>query len=136
MKSKIIILAIVIIGVLIAIYGKDYLYQKAESLKQKNEAEIVNPHAAQSDMDENKEVKPFYHGVVMNFENGGGYTYIEVKEKTEKTFWIAVERADVKKGDYIQFQKELVMHNFKSKALNRTFDEIMFASHLYYKVPE
>ena len=33
---------------------------------------------------------------------------IEVKEKTELTFWIVVERADVKVGDYIRFQKDLV----------------------------
>ena len=138
MKSKIIIVLVIVAGMLLIVFGKDYLYKKAEVVKQANETktEIVNPHDGQNAMGENQEAKPFYQGVVVNFEHGGGYTYIEVKEKTDKTFWIAVEKAEVKKGDFIQFQKELVMHDFKSKALNKTFDEVMFASNLYYKVQE
>lgn len=79
-------------------------------------------------------VKPFYQGEAIKVEHGGAYTYLEVKEHSEKTFWIAVTNSDVKKGDYIRFKKELVTKKFKSKALNRTFDEIMFASNLQHKV--
>ena len=118
------------------VYGKDYLSKSSEPEELFESSAITNPHAGEQAMAENQEEKPFYQGEIVNFEHGGGYTYIEVKEKTEKTFWIAVEKADVKKGDIIQFQKELVMHNFKSKALNKTFDEVMFASNLYHKVPE
>ena len=78
--------------------------------------------------------QPFYQGEVVSVEHGGGYTYLEIKERTDLTFWVALERAEVKVGDFVRFQKEMVAKNFKSKALNITFDEIMFASHLQHKV--
>ena len=79
-------------------------------------------------------VQPYYEGEVMRVEQGGAYTYLEIKEHTEKTFWVAVNATEVKVGDYVRFQKELVAQNFKSKALNRTFKELMFASHLQHKI--
>jgi len=79
-------------------------------------------------------VNPYYQGEVVTVEHGGAYSYLEVKEHTEETFWVAVNSADVKVGDHIRFQKELVTQNFKSKALNRTFKELMFASHLQHKI--
>ena len=78
--------------------------------------------------------KPYYQGEVVSVEQGGAYTYLEVKEHTEETFWVAVNAAEVNVGDYVRFQKELVTENFKSKALNRTFEMLMFGSNLQYKV--
>ena len=77
---------------------------------------------------------PYYQGDVMAVEHGGAYTYLEIQEKTNKTFWVAVSNADVKVGDYVRFQMELVTQNFKSKALDRTFDELMFGSSLQQRV--
>ena len=79
-------------------------------------------------------VKPYYQGEVVTVDQGGAYTYLEVKEHTEETFWVAVGSAEVKVGDYVRFQKELVTQNFKSKALDRTFDELMFGSNLEHKI--
>lgn len=79
---------------------------------------------------------PFYQGEVVSVQQGGSYTYIQVKEKTNKSFWIAASSADVKNGDFIRFQKEVVVKNFKSKALNRVFKELLFASNLQYLVKE
>lgn len=79
-------------------------------------------------------VKPYYQGEVMSVEQGGSYTYLEVKEHSEETFWVAVNASEVKVGDYVRFQKELVTQNFKSKALNRTFKMLMFGSNLQYKI--
>ena len=92
------------------------------------EHKVSNPHK--------KEVNnnPYYQGEVVSVEQAGAYTYLKIKEKTEKTFWVAVNSADVKVGDYVRFQKELVTKNFKSKALKRTFGELMFASKLEYRV--
>lgn len=81
-----------------------------------------------------QEEHPYYQGEVVSVEHGAGYTYLEIKEKTDLTFWVALERVDVKLGDYVMFQKQMIAKNFKSTALNRTFDEIMFASDLRYKV--
>ncbi|WP_309496650.1 hypothetical protein [Sulfurovum sp.] len=79
-------------------------------------------------------VKPFYQGEVVTIENAGPYSYLEIKEHSEKTFWVAVNKTEVKVGDYVRFHKELVTQNFKSKALDRTFEELMFGSNLQYKV--
>ncbi|CAA6811018.1 MAG: Unknown protein [uncultured Sulfurovum sp.] len=79
-------------------------------------------------------VNPYYQGDVVTVEHGGAYSYLEVQEHTGETFWVAVNAAEVKVGDYVRFQKELVSKNFKSKALDRTFDELIFGSHLQYKV--
>ncbi len=79
-------------------------------------------------------IKPYYQGTIVELANAGGYTYLSIKEKTEKTFWIAVSRTEAKVGDYVRFQKELVTTNFKSKALGKKFDELMFASNLEYRV--
>jgi len=88
--------------------------------------------------DGNEESEPvvYYQGEVVSFENGGGYTFIEVKEETELTFWIAVERVDVNMGDIVRFRKELVAKNYTSKSLNKTFDELMFASDIQYQLSE
>ncbi len=99
---------------------------------QAQELKIAPTHNASKA--EEKIVKPYYQGEVISLEHAGGYTYLEVKEHSEQTFWIAITRTEVQLGDYIRFQKELVTKNFKSKTLNKTFEELMFASNLQYRV--
>lgn len=86
-----------------------------------------------SEADKNK---PFYFGTVVEVKHGGAYTYMNVKETTNQTFWVVVSNSDVKEGDYVRFKKQLVAKNFESKELNRKFDEIMFADNLEYKVKQ
>jgi hypothetical protein len=81
-----------------------------------------------------KEIKPFYQGKVIEVRHGGGYTYLNVTETNKKSFWAVVSKTDVKKGDIVRFQKQLIAKNFESKALNRKFDEIMFADNLQHKI--
>ena len=78
-----------------------------------------------------------YEGVVVDTLSGGGYTYLQI-EDAKKKYWIAVEGAKIDKGMEVRFTEELRAKNFESKSLNRTFDEIVFASNLQYrtKAPE
>jgi len=103
------------------------MVQNTDVNTSQNVQKAPNPHKTQNN-------NPFYEGEVMTVEQGGAYTYLEIKEQTEKTFWVAVSAADVKVGDYVRFQKELVTKNFKSKALKRTFEELMFASSLQQRM--
>ena len=98
--------------------------------------EAQTPISSTNNQETNKIIaaKPFYQGEVVNVEQGGKYTYIEVKERTHKPFWIATNSAAVKTGDFVRFQKELVVKNFKSKALDKVFIELMFASNLQYRI--
>ncbi|DAB33578.1 MAG: hypothetical protein PWQ42_884 [Sulfurospirillum sp.] len=77
---------------------------------------------------------PFYGGVVKEVIHAGGYTYLLVQEKNAGSFWAAVSSVGVKVGDEVRFQKEFVANKFHSKALNRDFEELMFASNIEYKV--
>ncbi len=128
---KIVGLSLLVVGIVFALIKKDSITKVFQ-----NNTEHTHINKMVGDKDEKETVKPFYQGEVVNVEQGGGYTFIEIKEKTEITFWIVVEKADVKVGDYVQFQKELVAHNFESKSLNKTFEELMFATNLQYKVSE
>lgn len=87
-------------------------------------------------MEEGQEVKPFYQGEIINMEQGGGYTFLEILESTDMSFWIVVDKVDAKKGDFVMFQEDIVAHDFYSKALDKTFEEIMFATNLQYRVSE
>ena len=129
---KIVSLFIIIGGLVFAFTQRDQIQHYFSEGEKQEHHEDMDQH----DSEDGQEAKPFYQGEVVNIEQGGAYTYLEIMEKTDMTFWIAVEKADVQMGDFVLFQEELVAKNFHSKALDRTFDEIMFASNLQYKVSD
>ncbi len=53
------------------------------------------------------------------------YTYIRVSED-DNEYWISVPKMQVENGEKLYFSKSMVMNNFQSKSLNRTFDKILF----------
>ena len=55
------------------------------------------------------------------------YTYIEISQG-KTTRWLAAATVKVKKGDTIRFDPGMVMSNFHSKSLNRTFPSIAFVN--------
>ena len=59
--------------------------------------------------------------------SSGGYTYMKVQEG-KNNYWVAMTQRDAKVGQEISFEEQGWMKNFKSKTLNRTFDDILFAS--------
>ena len=62
---------------------------------------------------------------VLETMSSAGYTYIRVEEKG-KTFWIALPETQVSVGEVISFYEQMLMENFTSRSLNRTFDRILF----------
>ncbi len=65
-------------------------------------------------------------GKVIETMNSGGYSYACIEKNGKKT-WVAVPQMKIVKGQNISFQPGVVMENFKSKTLNRTFDSIIFS---------
>lgn len=63
--------------------------------------------------------------------DGPNTTYLEIAGMNS-TFWIAVSKTDIKQGDTVKFPTKdaVVMENFKSNALNRNFDRILFVSQI------
>jgi len=62
---------------------------------------------------------------VMEHMNAAGYTYILASEDGNE-FWIAVAQMPVEVGETMYYNQSMEMKNFKSKALDRTFDSILF----------
>jgi len=66
-------------------------------------------------------------GVVLEAKDVDAYTYIRLKTKDGET-WAAVGRAPVQVGATVSIGDALVMENFESKSLKKTFPSIVFGS--------
>ncbi|MBK6914262.1 MAG: hypothetical protein IPH11_11655 [Ignavibacteriales bacterium] len=62
---------------------------------------------------------------VVDHMNASNYTYMLVKEN-ESEFWIAAPQTPVEKGEIVYFEKSMVMKNFRSDVLDKTFESILF----------
>jgi hypothetical protein len=67
-------------------------------------------------------------GKVLQVLNSGGYSYIYLQKSNGEKIWIAVTETRAKEGDRMSFKEGLVMKNFESKTLKRTFDTIVFSN--------
>lgn len=67
------------------------------------------------------------HGQVLSTIQVPGYTYIEVRNNG-RSVWLAGNPIEVADGEIISWSKSTVMRNFKSTALDRTFEEVVFVS--------
>ncbi len=66
---------------------------------------------------------------VLETMNAANYTYAKVDEGGN-IYWIAGPQAKIQVGDEISFIDQMVMEDFRSKALNKTFEYLVFASTL------
>lgn len=66
-------------------------------------------------------------GTVLSSIDVPPYTYIEVAQG-KQTHWLAAPTVAVKKGDRVRYDEDMVMTNFYSKSLRRTFPRISFAN--------
>jgi hypothetical protein len=66
-------------------------------------------------------------GKVLETMDSGGYTYVLLETAAGKK-WVAAPKTVVTVGQSASFAPGMVMRNFKSETLNRTFDEVVFSS--------
>jgi hypothetical protein len=69
---------------------------------------------------------PTGSGTVVETMNAAGYTYVLVATDGSES-WIAVPETQVTEGSTIQYYQGMVMQNFVSKTLDRTFESIIFS---------
>ena len=67
-------------------------------------------------------------GKVLESMNSGGYSYINLQKKDGGKIWVAVPETKITVGDQMSFKEGLVMTNFQSKTLKRSFDSIIFSN--------
>lgn len=72
---------------------------------------------------------PTVAGTIIETMNASGYTYMLVESGAEK-HWVAVPATTVEKGATVNYYQGMVMKDFTSKTLNRTFDAVIFSSGL------
>jgi hypothetical protein len=68
-------------------------------------------------------------GTVAETMDAGGYTYMLVDDGTSQV-WVAITQAPVKVGEEVSYFDGMVMQNFESKSLGRTFESVVFSSGL------
>jgi uncharacterized membrane protein YcgQ (UPF0703/DUF1980 family) len=62
---------------------------------------------------------------VQEVEQVGSYTYMLVKGKGP-AYWVAATSMEISPGESITYQSGLLMEDFYSKDLDRTFDKVLF----------
>lgn len=71
-----------------------------------------------------------HSGTVTYAKTAGGYTYLKINE-AGKEVWLAALPMEVAVGDLVEYAGGDVMKDFKSKAMNQTFDSIRFVSRVH-----
>lgn len=65
----------------------------------------------------------------------GSYTYLGV-QSGDRNYWAVVQKADLPVGAWVRFTEEMLYPKYHSKALERDFEDVVFASDLYYRSAE
>lgn len=71
---------------------------------------------------------------VKQVEQVAGYTYLLVKSKGPE-YWVAVPSMEARKGETYHYQGGMLMQDFHSKELDKTFTELIFLDALLTEVP-
>jgi hypothetical protein len=66
-------------------------------------------------------------GKVLETADGGAYIYLKL-QTSDGPVWAATTRQAIPTGAQVVIHDPMLMTNFQSKALNRTFDQIVFGS--------
>lgn len=67
-----------------------------------------------------------HQGRVLEAIDSNNYTYIRVHTAAQSERWLAASRLVLQPGQTIRFASGVLMHNFYSKKLKRTFERIHF----------
>jgi len=92
------------------------------SCKDKEEYSTINDTTASANNELHKVV-------IIKSTDGGTYTYLNVEENGNK-YWMAIPNTEVKIGDTYYYDGGMLMENFESKQLEKTFDKIIFAENI------
>lgn len=68
-------------------------------------------------------------GIVKDIEKADNYSYLQIDEDS-KDVWLATPSFNVSVKDKVEYSVEIVMKDFHSKVLNKTFASIFFVSQI------
>ena len=88
----------------------------------------ADPHAGMNVANKGvPEVKLTEKATVINVLRVPQYVYLEVMHDN-KPLWLAASTVPVKKGDVVRFDNGMIMHDFYSNSLKRSFPRIAFVN--------
>lgn len=93
----------------------------------KPEAEAPAPAPADMAQSAGEQPSIALKGTVKEVQNGGGFTYALLATDQGET-WVAMAETEVAVGEKLSVLSGQRFENFPSKALNRTFSELVFAA--------
>jgi DNA/RNA endonuclease YhcR with UshA esterase domain len=99
----------------------------------KSETNSATPVGSQSQMSVQSSSDPqpaTFRGKVVEKQDVSPYTYVRLEDGAGNETWAAVPETQLEIGEEVELQGGVVMTNFSSKTLNRTFESIIFASGL------
>ncbi len=88
--------------------------------------------AAESGMESLERRSIDFVGEVLTATNTGRYVYLEIKKTSDEDdiVWVAATKMDVKPGDKVSVLSAVLMVDFYSPSLKRTFENIYFTGHV------
>jgi hypothetical protein len=111
-----------------------FIISLAACSKDEPKQEASTPQVTQQQTDPGTAAAPGapVTGKVIETMDSAGYTYLNV-ETDAGTKWVAVNQTPVSVGEEVTYMDGMVMQNFVSKTLDRTFPEIVFSGGLIGK---
>lgn len=91
---------------------------------------VAAPSAPAAPSKAGSEADQVHVAEVIFAKTAGGYTYLRINEGG-KELWLAALPMQVAVGDRVEYAGGDVMKDFKSKAMDRTFDAIRFVSRVH-----
>jgi hypothetical protein len=98
------------------------------SLKMEDVFSELNNDLKNKPVEENSANVTLKQGEVTEVLNTERYTYLNLQQEDGDSYWIAISKQNVQKGDKIVFEEGILKHNFESKEFNRMFETIYLVS--------
>lgn len=73
------------------------------------------------------------NGKILESMNSGGYSYVYIQKKSGEKLWVAIPETKITVGSQMSFKEGLLMTNFQSKTLKRSFEKIIFSNGIITK---
>ena len=115
-----------------------FAYAACSDNQQDNIKDLGRVHTAPAKTDRHKKdslmpptgqpASEFFSGVITETIDVEFYTYIKFRSSDNRELWAAVFRGTYKKGQSIKIESSVIMDNFRSGTLNRTFKKIIFGN--------
>jgi hypothetical protein len=73
-----------------------------------------------------KKERNIIHGTILEVIKKEGFSYLQIQTPTGEKEWIAILESNAALGNSVSIEEQVVLTDFHSKSVNRTFSKIIF----------